>query len=187
MSYCSCRNPSSQYASWQPIATANTTRGTKAPYYGNIAVASMLGDTTKAAVSIAPVPLSSDVESAYAAYTGGKLQRVMVVNMRGYNTTEDGEGLTPLPSPAARPIRDYTFALGGAAEGQRVGVQRLMANGSDAITGITFDGWSYNQDLDNGKPVRLANVTTGETLTVKDGAVTVQVPDSSAVLLSLLK
>lgn len=38
-------------------------------------------------------------------------------------------------------------------------VKRLMANGTDAITGITWDAWSYNWELDEGRPVRLANVT----------------------------
>ncbi|KAL1998863.1 hypothetical protein VTN02DRAFT_5464 [Thermoascus thermophilus] len=43
-------------------------------------------------------------------------------------------------------------------------VQRLLANGRHAITGITRDGWSYNYELDGGKPVRLDNVTVGETV-----------------------
>ena len=65
-------------------------------------------------------------------------------------------------------------------------VQRLMANGSDALTGITWDGYSYNHDLDNGNPVRLTNVTRGECVTVKkDGSVGLSVPWSSVAVLSL--
>lgn len=66
-----------------------------------------------------------------------------------------------------------------------VAVQRLAANGSDAITGITWDGWSYNYELANGQPVRLANVTdVGETVVVSDnGTVAVTVPDASAAVL----
>jgi hypothetical protein len=59
-----------------------------------------------------------------------------------------------------------------------------LANGSDAITGITFDAWSYNYELAQGKPVRLGNVTYGEATVVKDGVVAVDVPDSSAALLT---
>ena len=60
-----------------------------------------------------------------------------------------------------------------------------MANGSDAITGVTFDGYGYDYELDNGKPVSLANVTRDETLAVgRRGVVNVKVPDSSAVLVS---
>ena len=67
-----------------------------------------------------------------------------------------------------------------------VGVRRLMANGSDAISGITFDGYSYNFELDDGKPVLLGNVTRGEVLKVgRDGVLSLDVPWSSAVLLDL--
>ena len=64
-------------------------------------------------------------------------------------------------------------------------LKRLVANGSDAITGITWDGWSYNYELNNGKPVRLGNVTVGETVKVVSGKATVGVEDSSAVVLDL--
>ena len=154
----------------------------------------MLGNFERSPVSISSIPLSSDEEeSAYAAhYTargsphrqGGSLARIMVINMHGYNTTVDGAGLDPQPSPPSRTVRSYTFGVDGVPSGRSVGVQRLLANGSDAITGITFDGWSYNYDLAMGKPVRLHNVTYGERATVRNGQVTVEVPDSSAVLLS---
>ena len=61
-----------------------------------------------------------------------------------------------------------------------------MANGSDAISGITFDGYSYNYELDEGKPVRLNNVTYGEKINVgKNGMLKVDVPWSSAAIVSL--
>jgi hypothetical protein len=40
-------------------------------------------------------------------------------------------------------------------------------NGSDAITGVTFDGYSYRYELDNGMPVRQSNVTIEERLYVQ--------------------
>ena len=62
-------------------------------------------------------------------------------------------------------------------------VKRLHANGSDAITGVTWDGWSYNWELEQGKPVKLGNVTVGERVGVVGGEVTVGVVDSGAVVL----
>jgi len=60
-----------------------------------------------------------------------------------------------------------------------------MANGSDALSGVTFDGYSYNWELDNGKPVLLQNVTRGETVRVgQGGQMTVEVPSSSAVIIN---
>ncbi|CAK7228223.1 hypothetical protein SBRCBS47491_006829 [Sporothrix bragantina] len=188
-----------RYASWQPVDTTLTTRGTKPPYYGNIAVAATLGDTYQHNVSVASLsyPGDPDVDSAYAVYVDGRLARVLVLNMRGYNTTVGGTGLEgPIAVEIPRRLsQNYTFALPTASfsfnstvttGGNNTGgvlVQRLLAKGSDAITGITWDGWSYNVELDGGRPVQLANVTTGERLAVQDGNVTVNLPDSSAALL----
>lgn len=134
---------------------------------------------------MSPIPLPTDTEAAYAIYDYGALKRLVVINYNGYNTTKDGAGVEPLPNPPSRPSRNYAFDLGGHRPDVSVSIQRLMANGSDAITGVTFDGWSYNMELDNGKPVRLHNVTTGEVVRADKGVVTINVPYSSAVLLDL--
>lgn len=170
-----------RYASWQPIGTNRTTLGTKPPYYGQVATAAFLGSE---AVKVSQVPLSGgEREAAYAAYENGRLARAMVINLNTYNTTSNGDGFEPLESPPERPSVDYTFSLPGV-NAQSVGLHRLWANGSDALTGVTWDGWSYNYELDDGRPVRLENVTVGETVEVRDGEVTVTVPHSSAVMLS---
>lgn len=183
-----------RYASWQPIETANATRGTKPPYYGNIAAAATLGNTRlhNVSVSVAATtpPMAADLDSAYAVHVDSRLARILVLNLRGYNTTEGGSGLgsAAAESIKPRPSRNYTFAVPGDRTNSTVNnsgvlVQRLLANGSDAISGITWDGWSYNIELAGGKPVRLPNVTVGERLPVQNGHVTVSLPDSSAALL----
>ena len=164
-----------RYASWQPIETNKTTIGTKPPYYGNIAVAAMLGDLIQSIVSVLNLPLRSPMESAYATYTNGIMQRIAVINMVEYNYTTTNR--------TARPTANYNFQVPTTC-GETATVRRLMANGSDAITGITFDGYSYNYELKNGMPVRLANSTRGEYIKVsKKGIVTVGVPYSSAAIL----
>ncbi|MCJ1471762.1 hypothetical protein MMC13_000402 [Lambiella insularis] len=165
-----------RYASWQPITTNKTTIGTKPPYYGNIAVAAMMGKLTAANVSISNIPMPSIYDAAYAAYVNDKLARIAVINMREYNYT------TNASASMARPSSSYSFSVGPGC-GSRVAVQRLMANGSDAISGITFDGYSYNYELDQGRPVLLQNVTRGEILGIWGGVVAVDVPDSSAAIL----
>ncbi|KAL1903585.1 hypothetical protein Sste5346_000213 [Sporothrix stenoceras] len=195
-----------RYASWQPVETGIATRGTKPPFYGNIAVAAALGNTGRHNVSVAALsPSSSGVDSVYAIYVDSCLSRVLVLNLRGYNTTVGGTGLgqTEPASISPRPSQNYTFSVptsivgsndttivsrpsgtyGRANSSSGVLVQRLLANGSDAITGITWDGWSYNLELSGGKPVRLTNLTTGEFLAAQNGQVTVNVPDSSVALL----
>lgn len=183
-----------QYQAWQPVETNLGSKGTKAPYYGSMTIAAMLRNTNSHPVSISSIPLNGDTEAAYAAHfapgspKAGSLARVMVLNMRSYNSTIDGEGTQPDPDAKKRPSHTYSFDVTSmASEGQVVQISRLLANGSDAITGITYDGWSYNEELDNGKPVRLSNVTYGETTTVKNGHVSVDVLDSSAALLTFVK
>lgn len=169
-----------RYQSWQPVDTNVTSKGTKAPYYGNIAVAAFLGDVVSSPPSVVNLPLPSELESAYAAYVDGKLARLIVVNMMEYNATDGNNYTDDYP----RPVERYSFRLPPDTRGT-VQVQRLTANGSDAITGITYDGFSYNYELNNGEPVLLQNVTRGETADVgNDGKLSVDVPRSSAVLIS---
>lgn len=173
-----------RYQSWQPIDTNITSKGTKAPYYGNIAVAAFLGDLTKSAPSVVNLPLPSEQESAYATYMHGKLAKLIVINLMEYNATAGNNYTNEYP----RPIVRYHFKLPAEHHGKRgkVQLQRLMANGSDAITGVTFDGYSYNHELDHGRPVMLHNMTSGETGDVgEDGAMFVDVPRSSAVIIDL--
>ncbi|KAL2012885.1 hypothetical protein VTN00DRAFT_410 [Thermoascus crustaceus] len=165
-----------RYASWQPVQTDKTTLGTKAPYYGNIFVAEMVrgGDN----VRVLNLPLPEETSAAYAAYVSDKLARIAVINLVEYNYTE-------MDPTAERPSARYAFQV-PLTTTEPLSVQRLLANGSNAITGITWDGWSYNYELDGGKPVRLDNVTVGETVSPnKEGVVVIEVPYSSAVILSV--
>lgn len=170
-----------RYASWQPIQTVNTTKGTKAPYYGNIMVANALGDLTKGNTSVADLELGNEYNSAYAVYKNDQLRRLVVIQMREYNYTGSS-------TDAVRPHETFQFQMPTHSHVKRISVQRLMANGSDAITGITFDGLSYNYELDAGKPVRLNNVTqTSRTELLgigQDGMLSVDVPWSSAAIIN---
>ncbi len=141
----------------------------------------MLGDLTLENVQIANIPLADELQAAYAAYVGKVLKRIAIINMREYNYTVNGTSSVPNPDP--RPSRDYTFSIPNFCT-KEAKVQRLFANGSDAITGITWDGTSYNWELDQGKPVKLENVTVGEKVPVTNGQVTVSVQDSTAVILN---
>ena len=170
------------YNSWQPVAVPakNISINTSPPYYGNVAVAAMLGDLTKAIPRIVNVALQGmgDYASAYAAYVNGSsLVRIAIVDLREYNAT----------SGAPRPSSNYTFVLPASlsiSDGSEVVVQRLMAAGSDANTGITWDGWSYAYELNNGQPVKMTNVTTGEKVVVSGGQVSVNMVHSSAAILA---
>ncbi|KAF2725705.1 glycoside hydrolase family 79 protein [Polychaeton citri CBS 116435] len=162
-----------RYQSWQPIETNITAKGTKAPYYGNIAVATFLGELDGEMgerPKVVNLPLPREEESAYASYVDGQLASLIVINMQQYNATDyNAEYINHY----ARPVERYEFQLPGRLRGN-VQLQRMMANGSDAITGCTFGGYSYNYELDNGMPVRLNNVTAAETARVgRDGRLSI--------------
>jgi hypothetical protein len=166
-----------RYASWQPVSTNKTVVGTKAPYYGNIAVAAALGNLTKSSVRVANIPLNKSTDAAYAIYSNTILSRIMLINMKEYNYT--------VSKPSLRPAPSYNFSLPATCKGVGL-VQRLMANGSDAISGISFNGMSWNYELDAGKGQLLGNATRNEVVWVaSSGDVSVQVPDSSAALVQL--
>lgn len=127
------------------------------------------------------------MESAYAAYVDGVLKRIIIINMHEYNYTVNGT--STIPNPVSRPTRNYTISIpessGYISKTPRLEtatLRALHANGSDAISGITYDGYSYNYELDNGLPVRLTNVTVGKKVKVHDGKITVLVEDSGAVM-----
>lgn len=167
-----------RYASWQPITTQKGPVATRPPYYGNIAVAASLGDLTASDVRVRHLPLPKEREAAYAIYNDETLKRITVINMEAYNYTEGEEN-------PERPEATYTFNLPAECGGDGV-VQRLIANGSDAITGLTFNGYSYSHDLDLGKPTLLTNVTTDESIAIGyDGVLKVVLPHSSAALVQL--
>lgn len=167
-----------RYASWQPVQTNDTTIGTKPPYYGNVFVAAMLAGGSDA-VQVVNLPLPQEEEAAYAAYVNGRLARIAVINMQGFNYTDS-------ESTAARPSSTYSFQVPTITSGGYLSVQRLLANGSNALSGITWDGWSYNYELDQGRPVLLHNVTIGERLAVGPaGELSIDVPYSSAAIINI--
>ncbi|KAI5358349.1 Putative glycoside hydrolase superfamily, beta-glucuronidase [Septoria linicola] len=172
-----------RYQAWQPIDTDRVAKGTKAPYYGSITVAAFLGNIPNDPPTIVNIPIPHDTEAAYAAYVSNQLERIIIINMQTYNATDYNEEYI---SNYTRPVEEYAFQLPEGYEGRNVSLQRLLANGSDAISGATFDGYSYDYELDNGKPVLLENVTRGEEIIVgEDGVVRVGVVRSSAVILRL--
>jgi len=172
-----------RYISWQPITTSRFNAETRPPYYGNIAAGAMVGNSTGNVVRVEHLPLNgSEIEAAYAAYENAVLKRVIVINLRQYNYTVESDAAA---QSLTRRTNTYYFNIPMTCAGVGT-LHRLIANGSDATTGVTWDGLSYAHELDLGKPVRMENVTRGETVYVgADGMFQVDVPESSACMVSL--
>lgn len=130
-------------------------------------VASAIGQSKD--TRIVNIPLSEDTESAYAIYNGDQLSKLVVTNLRAFNqTTSD------------RPHRKYEFHVPAQYKSARI--ERLIGPGSDALDNITFGGISYDYALNGGKPVQQ---NMNEETRIQNGLLTILVPDSSAVLLTL--
>ena len=80
-----------RYQPWQPVATSKTSLGTKAPFYGNAAVAAILGDLVGRNTTVANLPFPSaanhPTDAVCGIYKDGVLARVAVINMAEYNYT----------------------------------------------------------------------------------------------------
>ncbi|KAJ5952165.1 uncharacterized protein N7479_010578 [Penicillium vulpinum] len=161
-----------RYTSWQPILSKGIPPATRAPYYGQVMVASAFGRSKNARV--ANIPLSGDKEAAYGIYEGKKLSKLVVLNLQTFNQTAFGNRLT----------REYKFNV--PRHTKRVKIERLIAPGSDSTGNITFGGISYDYGLKRGKPTLVDAKEKNQFVKVKNGVLRVDVPDSSAVLLTLL-
>lgn len=173
-----------RYGSWQPVpkSTRDGVSGaaspptTNPPYYGQVMVAKALGSSRD--TRIKNIPLAGDTNAAYAVFDGDQLARLVVLNMQAFNTTSSSGG---------RPKRGYKFQVPASDSDDGAGtlrarVERLTAAGSDAETGITLGGISYDYSLQQGKPVVLDD--REEIVVVEGGMLDVEVEDSSAALLT---
>jgi hypothetical protein len=130
-------------------------------------------------LAITHLPASTANTSFYTAHIDNTLTRILIIDLHTYNTTIQNY-TTPFP----RPIQTHQFVVPRGCQSGTIA--RLTANGSDAVTGITWEGKSYAYELAEGKGVRMGNVTQGECVDVDEkGGFSVDVAWSSAVVVSL--
>ena len=161
------------YNSWQPISTSKDTQGVKAPYYGLIAAATFLGDLNNANVHVVEIRLSDGVQSSgYAAYDNGLLSRLALIQMTAWNVTQTG----------TRPTQVVTLKFPSGYTSKQVCIARLLASGSDAISGVTFGNTSF--DSPSGEPV-IMNTSNGVEVAAigAGGLLVVELPWSSAAII----
>ncbi|KAJ9606337.1 hypothetical protein H2200_009298 [Cladophialophora chaetospira] len=156
------------YAAWTPTGVNASTHPS---YYGKLAAARFLGDSTTVSVSEIALPDSSPFESAYAIYDRQSrgLKRLAVINMREYNSTQ-----------SSRPVQTYSFIVAPSSSWT---VERLTAPGAEVTTGVTFNGYAY-ESATLGLPRKIDG--TVEVLSAaSDGTLQFALQDSEAAILSL--
>jgi len=156
------------YAAWTPTG-ANA--ATHPSYYGKLAAARFLGDSSTVSVSAIDLSGGDEFESAYGAYdaVSGDLQRLAVVNMHEHNSTQ-----------SSRSAWTYTFSVTPSTQWT---AERLTAPGADATSSVTFNGFAYEYDT-LGLPKQV-NDTVEVVAAAADGSLQVTVQDSEAVVLSI--
>ncbi len=156
------------YAAWTPTGVNASTHPS---YYGKLAAARFLGDSSNVSVSQLGLPGASPFESAYAAYDRNSraLKRLAVINMREYNSTQ-----------RSRPVQTYNFSI---APSSTWTVERLTAPGAEVTTGATFNGCAYEYAT-LGLPLQV-NETVEVVSAAADGTLQVGLQDSEAAVLSM--
>lgn len=160
----------SPYSAWVPLTNSAGDVGTRAPYYGELAAATFLGDSSK--VVVQELSLSSNetgVESAYAAYVQGDLVRLAILNMREYNST----------AKEPRSSQNYSFKVD---RGTSWTIKTLAAPGSNVTTGVTFNGYAYEYNT-LGTGVKVDGRATDQRVRAdSNGTLSITVQDSEAII-----
>ena len=168
-------------SAWQPSSENGRRRAVLPAYYAHLAAAAMVGRAPRDGLRIVALPVTSNVsvadEIAYGAYEGGRLARVMLINMR-----EHVGGA----SPAARGHSRHWVLAPGECE-ETATVSRLFAAGMDSKTGISFDGKSYSEDSPRRYKAEISAPWNDDSVCVGGdrNSFYIDVPHSSAVLVSL--
>ena len=155
-----------RYASWLPIYHEGVGPTVKPPYYGNIFVAKFLGPS---GTQVNNIDLSSEYDSAYAAYENGRLAKLAIIDFHEYNPTNS----------SIRPSSIFEVASGSFTSAT---LEYFTAPGATFNTSITVAGLSYDYDLAKGRGVKVTNTT--QIITAERGVFKIPLSYSEAVLVT---
>lgn len=157
------------YALW------NTTQ-VRPTFYSQAMVSDFVGDNVDSTLRVKQITLDSDKFAAYSAYEGDTLQRMALVNLRMWNSTQGPEN--------QRPTRKFEIKV--PDEINTVQVMRLMAAGATETGGVSWGGVMWTKGDDG---VVEKNINGGSQILNVDAAtkkVIVAVKDSEAVLVKMI-
>ncbi|KAI1152655.1 hypothetical protein F4825DRAFT_418297 [Nemania diffusa] len=161
------------YNMWLPVASAGLPAQVFSNYYSQPFVADFIGDSGKTRVAQLSLDDASNV-AAYVAYEDGAPKRIAVVNLNYWNQTSSIE---------TRGSIALSFEVPGGVEQLTIYHLNSPAGAGAAADSITYGGsqWTYNS---LGQEVKNVRQDT-ETVLVVNGAATVTVASSEAVLVWL--
>lgn len=156
------------YSGWVPVASGGRDPYVRAPLYGQIFAADVLGHHPNVQVYNLPgLPWNM---SAYGVYESGHLARYVVLNFDEWNAT----------TPYQRPVQSVRLEVPRGVD--NVNVRRLTGNGASADEGIQWAGQSWNYTdgrlVESGKKI-------WETARAINSVVHLDIPSTEAVMISL--
>ena len=172
------------YNAFWPFPAAGQPMDTRPPYYGQLAAAALLGNLSASApgVTVSELKMDGAVDAGYAAHVAGRTARLALINLREYN-------YSALAGPTAsrwRPVHRYSLLLPADCRRGSATVHMLMGNGSNVLGGASFDGYSYDYGLEQGRGVRVDVALNGQVLRPDaQGTLVLDLPNSSAAVLTL--
>lgn len=159
------------YSAWLPVKSGSKSPQTFPPYYGKMAAAVFLADSANIQVKKISLNGSADHDSGYGAYENGQLKRIALLNLREYDSS----------SGNSRGEQKYTVKV---QPHESWVVQRLTAAGSDVVSGVTYNGFSYEYSS-MGKPVQVQGTASNERAQANSqGNLVITVADSEAVIVT---
>lgn len=167
-----------RYGAWMPISQNGTGPSTNPPYYGHVMVSKFIGSNPNTRIN--NIDLNSDFYSAYAAYEEGRLARVVLLNLHEWNPPSNSQAEA---EAEAAPSTAITLSTGRSGI-KYATVELMTAPGALSETNITVAGISYDYDLAEGKPVRVAKQYESVLRPNSKGDISVLVRHSQAVLLT---
>lgn len=159
------------YSAWLPVSSASSSPQTFTPYYGTLASATFLANSSSIEVKTIDLNGDQDLDSGYGAYINDELQRMALLNLREFSSS----------SGSARGSQNYAVTVGS---NDCWIIQRLTAPAADVDTGATFNGYLYEYET-LGLAQRDNSTTTNEEVTAdENGSLVVVVADSEAVIMT---
>ncbi|KAL6353092.1 hypothetical protein LRP88_13580 [Fusarium phalaenopsidis] len=156
------------YSGWVPVPQDGREPHVRAPLYGQIFAADVLGHHSK--VQVYPIPQLPWNVSAYGIYESHNLAKYVVINFDEWNSTTRYE----------RPVQQFNLQVPLWAD--KVEVQRLTGNGASADESIQWAGQSWNYT--DGRLVEKGS-KHWELYGAKNGLVELDLKSSEAVLVTL--
>ena len=158
------------YSGWVPVPKDGREPYVRAPLYGQIFAAEVLGHHQE--VQVYPIPDLPWNMSAYAVYEASDLAQYVVINFDEWNSTTSYD----------RPVQEINLEVPSWVD--TVQVRRLTANGANADENIMWAGQSWN--FTDGRLAK-KGAEAWEVFSATNGTVDLGLQSSEAILVSLLR